>query len=116
MNERRTARRYHLSLPVTICVSAEKEAFSRRGLTKDISSAGVYFIIGNDLNPGVPLDLTMTLPAAVTGGTEVFIRVNGNVARVDKNPDNCDQTVGIAFMIRRYAIVRNEASSEAVSR
>jgi hypothetical protein len=113
MTERRTARRYELSLPVTIRVSIEEEAVSQRGQTRDISTAGVYFIIGNDLTEGVALDLTMTIPAEVTGGTEVFIRAIGNVARVDKHSGNADQPVGVAAVIKRYVIVRNEAAIEA---
>lgn len=110
MTERRNARRYDLSLP--ICVSSEKEAVSHRGQTRDISTAGVYFIIGSHLTAGVALDLTMTIPAEVSGATEVFIRAMGIVARVDKDPTNGDQSVGVAAVIRRYAVVRTEAPSK----
>jgi hypothetical protein len=115
MTERRTARRYDLSLPVTIRVSIEEQAMSQRGQTRDISTAGIYFITGNDLAAGVALDLTMTIPAEVTGGTGVFIRAIGNVARVDKHSSNANQPVGVAAVIKRYVIVCNEAAIEAAS-
>jgi c-di-GMP-binding flagellar brake protein YcgR len=108
MNERRTARRYDLSLPVIIRVAVEKEAASRNGKTRDISTRGVYFILENDLNAGSELDLTMTLPAEITGGTEVFIRAIGKVVRVEKRPENGHQRVGVAAVIERYEIIRNE--------
>src|SRR5271154_5729927 len=108
MNERRTARRYDLSLPVIIRVAVEKEAGSRNGKTRDISTRGVYFILDNDLNAGSELDLTMTLPAEVTGGTEVFIRAIGKVVRIERRSADGDQSVGVAAVIERYEIVRNE--------
>ena len=87
MTERRTARRYDLSLPVMIRVPIEKEISSRNGKTRDISTRGVYFLVDNNLNAGAELDLTMTLPAEVTGGTEVFIRAIGKVVRVENRPE-----------------------------
>ena len=109
MTERRTARRYDLSLPVMIRVPLEKEASSlRNGKTRDISTRGVYFLIDNDLNAGAELDLTMTLPAEVTGGTEVFVRAIGKVVRVENRAETGDKRVGVAAVIERYEIIRNE--------
>jgi c-di-GMP-binding flagellar brake protein YcgR len=110
--ERRTARRYDLSLPVIIRVPVEKESSSsRNGKTRNISTRGVYFLVENDLNEGSELDLTMTLPAEVTGGTEVFIRAIGKVLRTEKHPDNGNQRVGVAAIIERYEIIRNDLAT-----
>ena len=110
MTERRTARRYVLSLPVIISVPIEKEAVSRTGKTRDISTRGVYFTVDNDLTTGAELDLMMTLPAEVTGGTEVFIKATGKVVRVDKPSGNGDQKVDVAAVFEMHEIVRNEAA------
>src|SRR5712664_2221649 len=83
MTERRTARRYDLSLPVIIRVPVEKET-SRNGKTRDISTRGVYFTIDQDLSAGAELDITLTLPSQITRGTEVFVRAQGKVVRVAK--------------------------------
>ena len=107
MTDRRIARRYDLSLPVLIRVPVEQDA--RNGKTRDISTRGVYFVIDNRVNAGAELDLTMTLPAEVTGGTEVFIRAIGRVVRVEKGPGENGQQVGVAALIQRYEIVRNES-------
>jgi hypothetical protein len=107
MTDRRTARRYDLSLPVLIRIPVEQDACN--GKTRDISTRGVYFVIENQLVAGAELDLTMTLPAEVTGGTEVFIRAVGKVVRVEKGPGNNGQQVGVAALIQRYEIVRNES-------
>ena len=109
MTERRTARRYDLSLPVSIRVPINQESTSRSGKTRDISTRGVYLILDSDLSAGAELYLTMTLPAEVTGGTEVFIRAIGKVVRVEKSSADESQRVGVAAVIERYEIVRNEA-------
>jgi len=110
MTERRTARRYDLSVPVVIRVPIEKETVSRTGKTRDISTQGVYFNIDNNLRAGAELDMTMTFPAEVTGGIEVFIRATGKVIRVDKRSGNGDQKVGVAAVFEMHEIVRNEAA------
>lgn len=111
MTERRTARRYDLSLPVIIRVPVDKEASSRSGKTRDISTRGVYFTIDQDLGTGEELDLTLTLPAEVTRGSEVFIRAMGKVVRVDKHPENGSSRVGVAAVIERYEIIRTDVTS-----
>jgi hypothetical protein len=110
MKDRRTTRRYELSLPVVVRASFDKKAASRTGMTRDISTRGVYFTIDNNLSAGVELDLRMIFPAEVTGGTEVFISVTGKVIRVDKRPGNGDQKVDVAVVFEMYGIVRNEAA------
>ncbi len=111
MTERRTARRYDLSLPVIIRVPVEKEMASRNGKTRDISTRGVYFTIDQDMGAGAELDITLTLPSEVTRGSEVFIRAMGKVVRVDKKPDNGSARVGVAAIIERYEIIRTEPST-----
>jgi c-di-GMP-binding flagellar brake protein YcgR len=111
MTERRTARRYDLSLPVLIRVPVEKEISSRSGKTRDISTRGVYFTIDQDLGAGAELDITLTLPSEVTRGSEVFIRAMGKVVRIDKRPDSDNSRVGVAAIIERYEIIRAEPST-----
>src|ERR1700720_3008299 len=111
MTERRTARRYDFSLPVIIRIPIEKEASSRSGKTRDISTRGVYFIVDQDLGAGAELDITLTLPAEVTRGSEVFIRAMGKVVRVDRKPENGSARVGVAAVIERYEIIRNEPAT-----
>jgi hypothetical protein len=111
MEERRTARRYVLSLPVMVRALTEKEVDSLTGKTRNISSCGVYFTIDNDLSAGNRLGLTMILPAEVTGGTEVFIRATGRVIRVDMRSGNGDQKIDVASVFESYEFVRNERAS-----
>jgi c-di-GMP-binding flagellar brake protein YcgR len=111
MTERRTARRYDLSLPVIIRVPVERESSSRNGKTRDISTRGVYFTIDRDLGAGAELDITLTLPSEITRGSEVFIRAMGKVVRVEKKPENGSTRVGVAAVIERYEIIRNDPAT-----
>jgi PilZ domain len=110
MTERRMARRYDLSLPVNIRLPISREPRSHDGQTRDISTRGVYFMVQNELAPGAELDFTLTLPAEITRGTEVFVRAHGRVVRVDKRTDDEHETIGVAAVIERYDIIRGEGS------
>ena len=110
MKDRRNARRYDLSFPVMVGIA--KEAASRTGKTRDISTHGVYFTINSDLSTGAELNLKMTLPAEVTtGDTEVFIRATGKVVRVDNLSGHSDQKVGVAAVFDMHEIVRGNAKT-----
>jgi hypothetical protein len=110
MTERRMARRYDLSLPVSIRMPINREPRSQSGQTRDISTRGVYFTLQNDLAQGAEVDFTLTLPTEITRGAEVFVRAHGRVVRVDKRTDDQHQTVGVAAVIERYDIIRGEGS------
>lgn len=110
MSERRTARRYDLSLPVVIRVPMERDLDSQEGKTRDISTRGLYFVIGQDLEAGSALDITMTLPAEITHGTEVFVRALGKVVRVEKRLEDGTTRLGVAAVIERYDIIRGQAA------
>jgi PilZ domain len=110
MTERRNARRYDLSLPVNVRVPISREPKPQSGRTRDISTRGVYFTVQNDLAPGAEVDFTLTLPAEITRGTEVFVRAHGRVVRVDKRSDDEHDATGIAAVIERYDIIRGEGS------
>lgn len=108
MTERRAARRYDLSLPVLVRLAVNKEPHSHNGQTRDISTRGVYFILDREIAPGTELDFTLTLPAEITRGTEVFVRAHGKVVRTDKHDDDMHPCIGVAAVIERYDIIRGE--------
>jgi hypothetical protein len=110
MTERRMARRYDLSLPVNVRLPINRELGSHSGHTRDISTRGVYFMMHKELSPGTELDFTLTLPAEITRGTEVFVRAHGRVVRVDRRRDDDHETIGVAAVIERYDIIRGEGT------
>lgn len=110
MTERRTARRYDLSLPIVIRIPTERALDTQQGKTRDISTRGLYFVIEQNLEAGSELDLTLTLPAEITHGTEVFVRALGRVVRVERHSEDGDARMGVAAVIERYDIIRGEAA------
>jgi hypothetical protein len=111
MTERRTAHRYDLSLPVIIRLPTERATPSHNGKTRDISTRGLYFTIEQDMSDGAELDIMLTLPSEVTRGSEVFIHAMGKVVRVDKTPEGISSRIGVAAVIERYEIIRNDPAS-----
>jgi hypothetical protein len=110
MTERRTARRYDLSLPINIRISAERAKNIQQGKTRDISTRALYFVIDQDLEAGSELDITLTLPAEITHGTEVLVRAMGKVVRVENRLEDSAPRMGVAAVIERYDIIRGEAA------
>ena len=115
MTERRTARRYDLSLPVNVQLPINKEAIAKEvvthnGQTRDISTRGVYFTMQKELSPGAEVDFTLTLPTEITRGSEVLVRAHGRIVRVDKRDDEEFKNVGVAAVIERYDIIRGEGT------
>jgi len=110
MTERRTTRRYDLSLPIIIRIPTEKALDTQQGQTRDISTRGLYFVVEQNLEAGSELDLTLTLPAEITHGTEVFVRAMGKVVRVERHSEDGLERMGVAAVIERYDIIRGEAA------
>lgn len=110
MTERRVARRYDLSLPIVIRIPAERVADSQAGKTRDVSTRGLYFVVEQDLIAGSELDITLTLPAEITHGTEVFVRAMGKVIRVERRMEDGSERLGVAAVIERYDIIRGESA------
>ena len=107
--ERRSARRFQLSLPVAVrTVPSQDEALD--GTTCDISARGLYFTVDREFNLGSELDLALALPAEFTHGTELLIRARCRVVRAEKKKEKGTERVGVAAVIQRYDIVRAEPS------
>jgi len=113
MSERRTARRYDLTLPVSIRFAAEKVVGRQQGKTRDISTRGLFFVIDKDMEAGSDLDITLTLPAEITNGTDVFVRAQGKVVRVERRVEEGEPRMGVAAVIERYDIIRGEIAGRA---
>jgi len=113
MTERRTTRRYDLSLPVIVRVPTERAVETQKGKTRDISPRGLYFVIAQDLESGSEIDITLTLPSEITHGTDVFVRALGKVIRVERRMEDGSTRMGVAAVIERYDIIRGETAGRA---
>jgi hypothetical protein len=111
MAERRNARRYDLLLPVVVRVSAEVRDL-QEGETRDISTRGLYFVTEQEVQAGSELDITLTLPAELTRGSDVLVHAAGKVVRVDPRTQARNMRLGVAAVIERYDIIRAEGARQ----
>ncbi len=101
--EARTGKRFPLHLPIKIQAESSGEA---KGITGDLSAAGVYIRADASLEVGSPVEFEITLPPDVTGGTEnVKIQCKGRVVRTDETGKD-NEGRGVACVIDSYEFVR----------
>jgi len=101
--EARTGKRFPLELPIKIHqAEASGEA---KGVTGNLSAAGVYIRADASLDIGSPVEFEITLPPEMTGGQEnVTIQCKGRVVRSD---DTGGESRGVACVIDSYEFMRN---------
>src|SRR6267378_3211358 len=100
MTERRSTRRYDLSLPIIIRMPAELKIDAQCSKTLDISTRGLYFVVDHNLESGSQLEITR--------GSDVFVRALGKVIRVERRIEDGNSRMGVAAVIERYDIMREE--------
>ena len=102
--EARTGKRFPLELPIKI--HEENASGGTKGLTGNLSAAGVYIRADASLEIGSPVEFEITLPPDVTGGKEnVTIQCKGRVVRSDPTGSSPDGK-GVACVIDSYEFVR----------
>jgi hypothetical protein len=101
--EARTGKRFPLELPIKIHqAEASGEA---KGVTGNLSAAGVFIRADASLPIGSPVEFEITLPPELTGGQEnVAIQCKGRVVRSD---DTGGEGRGVACVIDSYEFIRN---------
>ena len=103
VSEARTGKRFPLELPIKI--HKDDSGSDSKGITGNLSAAGVYIRADAALEMGSPVEFEITLPPEVTGGKEnVTIQCKGRVVRTDE-AGNEDR--GVACVIDSYEFVRN---------
>ena len=95
--ERRSSRRFTMTLPLTVR-SSEPGGTEQQGQTRDVSFRGLYFLIDADFSPGTTIEFILTLPREITMAGDVHIRCFAEIVRVE--PHNGRK--GIAARIDRY--------------
>jgi len=106
MSERRSARRYDLSLPIMIRTALQGHPETQKGKTRDISTRGLYFVVDRELHGGSDLDIMLTLPSELTNGDEVLVKAAGKIVRVEERLEDGNMRRGVAAIIERYDIMR----------
>jgi len=99
--EARTGKRFPLELPIKI----HKGETDAKGMTGNLSAAGVYIRADASLEVGSPVEFEITLPPEMTGGPEnVTIQCKGRVVRADESSGG---ERGVACVIDSYEFQRN---------
>jgi len=101
--EARTGKRFPLELPIKI--HKGETGGDAKGVTGNLSAAGVYIRADASLEIGSPVEFEITLPPEMTGGQEnVTIQCKGRVVRAD---ESSGEGRGVACVIDTYEFVRN---------
>ena len=105
--DRRTARRYLMSLPMRVLApAAQTKGLSAN--TRDVSYRGLYFLSENKFEVGSQIDFALTLPQKVSANGEVDIRCRGKVLRVDIGSNG---HMGVAAKIEHYEFLPASANA-----
>lgn len=97
---RRTAKRFPMQVPITIWDVGGRAEMS--GLTRDVSSGGVFFLIESWPSRSRPFQFMLTLPGSETGSRpDIPVYCEGNVVRSEKRGA---REVGVAIRIERYQV------------
>ncbi len=103
--EARTGKRFPLELPIKI--HKGETGADAKGMTGDLSAAGVYIRADASLEVGSPVEFEITLSPEMTGGAEhVTIQCKGRVVRADE-AGKSGEGRGVACVIDSYEFVRN---------
>jgi hypothetical protein len=103
MDERRAARRYRMALRVEIGLAGREPIF---GTTRDLSTRGFYFEIGQEISVGTTFKFSITLAQKVTESMPVFISGQAKVVRLE---ESSEELVGVG------AVIESFGSSQAVA-
>jgi hypothetical protein len=106
--EARTGKRFPLELPIKIHKGEGTAASGdAKGVTGNLSAAGVYIRADASMEIGSPVEFEITLPPEMTGGQEnVTIQCKGRVVRADETGEGGEGR-GVACVIDSYEFIRN---------
>jgi hypothetical protein len=105
--EARTGKRFPLELPIKI--HKAEESGEHKGVTGNLSAAGVYIRADASLEVGSTVEFEIALPPEVTGAKEsVLVKCRGRVVRTDEPAANGGTDArGVACVIDSYDFVRH---------
>jgi hypothetical protein len=104
--EQRRSQRFQLALPLTV-VRGSRGEINRVGKTRNLSSTGVYFVVGAPVELGSLLEFIVTLPDEISLTGPVRLLCRGKVTRVEQQER---AEVGVAATIERYEFLRENVN------
>jgi PilZ domain len=95
-------RRSRERVPVRVPVKVRCEGQEHEGLTRDLSSSGIFLYSESAMEPGSKLELVIMLPAELGLGAGGWTLCQASVVRVEKSEG---KRVGIAATLDRIAVL-----------
>jgi len=103
MNDKTTTdRRAGQRMPVRVPVKMRHQGSEHAGLTRDLSSSGVFLYSETGLKPGSKLELVIMLPPGMGLGPGGWTLCEASVVRVE---ESAGKSVGIAATLDRIALL-----------
>ena len=100
MVEKRTRQRFPLQLPIVVAACGEELEVS--GITRDVSSAGVFFYTKAWPSDKATLEFKMMMPPELTGSAGARALCKGKVIRVESGSEF--GVTGVAATIDSYRL------------
>jgi hypothetical protein len=96
--EKRSARRFALHVPVTIDRGDPPQHESAQ--IRDVSARGICFYLETEVAQGSPIGFTLTLPPEITLTESIRVQCKGRVVRVENS--RSDGRLAVAAVIEQY--------------
>jgi hypothetical protein len=108
IRERRRDQRFTLAIPIAVWTLLP-EPF--QGITRDVSTCGVYLYLELPLLAGAEITIMMRMPAQLAGHTDTVIWAHGKAVRVERLQNSAINPWGIATRIDGYTFVGEESNA-----
>lgn len=107
-DDRRTSPRLDAKVPVKLRPTEGTTPYMLSGESVNVSEGGLLFTLDKEFQPGTTIELSFTMPAAVTGGMPMKVRCTARVIRLDRDgvPEG---KVAIAAQIERFETIVAES-------
>ena len=105
-NSRRSSQRFPLELPTRVRWVEDNQTRTLHTKTKNMSSSGLYLLVGPQDQPGAKIEFEVQLPAGIVQGAGVVLRGKGHMVRREELEDN---RVGFAAVIDQYQFATQDS-------
>jgi hypothetical protein len=114
--ERRVGQRFPYLLPISI--HAPLHTIQAVGMTQDLSSRGVFFLVDAPLTEGLELELTLRMPSEITLGETMPVRCKGRILRIVQPAavsgfSGAESKLGVAVRFECYEYLPERADLNA---
>jgi hypothetical protein len=100
-HERRSGPRTPVRVPVS--VKAGHEQIATKGVTRDLSTSGVFLYTDSRISEGSQLEMVLILPPEITKSAKQWVCCQASVVRVEQGQE--EGSFGVAASIRSIDVL-----------